>query len=157
MLQLMRFITNLSRARLAMTFLWCCSMNYARSITRFVLIMMVAFTSKFSHAKAPTIDPAETTKALSILLAESNAPIPKSSSCMGSYGQTGKAAVKHLLAAQLAYLYSGENIIQGKCSSTQCTLAVNHSSGEDLSSTTVTFGVKQGKANISTLHCVITP
>ena len=132
-------------------------MNYARSIIHFVLVMMVAFTSNLLHAKVPTIDPTETTKALSILLAASNAPIPESSSCNGSYGQTGKATVKDLLAVQLAYLYSGKNIIQGKCNSTQCTVAINHSSGEDVSSTTITFGVKQDKANISTLHCVITP
>lgn len=121
------------------------------------LSMLSGVASNWSQAKAGTIDPLETKQALTHLFAASNEAIPESSSCHGDYGQEGKAQVKDLLAVQLAYLYSGKNTIRGNCDATRCSVTINHSAGEDVSSANVTFRLKRGKASISTLKCVMTP
>jgi hypothetical protein len=132
--------------------------------------MMVSFCKKYVgvfalsflnaiqlHAENVKPDPVATTTALRPLLAISNAEIPKNSSCQGDYGQIGKAKVKDLLAIQLAYLYSGENVIQGKCADQTCVISITHASDENVSSATVKFNVAQGRAKIATLQCVTTP
>lgn len=117
----------------------------------FVAALLVANPVNATNA------PIETRNAINTLLAVSNSIIPVTSTCQGNYGQKGKAAVKDLLAMQLAYLYSGNNVIEGNCSPKTCTIRINHASGEDVSSATIEFEVKQGKAIAATLQCVITP
>jgi hypothetical protein len=119
--------------------------------------LIVAAVGPVQAKEGDPIDPAATAQALGALLAASNAVIPASSSCQGHYGQTGKATVKDLLAVQLAYLYSGNNVIQGNCQSRQCTVTITHAAGEDVSSATITFDKVRGKARISTLQCLMTP
>jgi hypothetical protein len=109
------------------------------------------------QAKDFAADPSQTTKALSLLLAEANTPIPESSSCQGNFGNTGRSTVKDLLAMSLAYLYSGKNVINGHCLSKRCTVSITHAAGEDVSSTTISFALRRNKASISSLQCVITP
>jgi|CXWL01.1.fsa_nt_gi hypothetical protein len=132
-------------------------MRYDPLVKLFALGALAIMASGQLHAKSTPIDPQASSKALGLLLAASNSLIPESSSCQGNYGQTGKATVKDLLAIQLAYLYAGKNVIQGNCSSKQCAVTITHASGDDVSSAIITFNLKQGKASIPTLQCVITP
>jgi hypothetical protein len=126
--------------------------------TRLVAILVLTVTASCHvQARVSQADPVTTSQALALLLSASNASIPESSSCYGSYGQTGKATVKDLLAVQLAYLYSGKNIVQGSCTPKRCSISITHASGEDVSSATIKFGRTHGKADISSLQCVITP
>lgn len=103
------------------------------------------------------VDPLATGRALNALLAQSNAVIAKTSTCHAEFGQKGPVRVRHLLAARLAYLYNGENTIQGHCDAQSCTLSINHAAGEDVASITIGFKLVRGRANIASLHCVITP
>lgn len=123
------------------------------------LVVMALATSVAGQTWAITApaSPDGTGKVLRALLTISNEAIPGTSSCQGNYGQQGKAMVKDLIAVQLAYLYSGENTIQGNCISTLCTLSIAHASGEDVSSAIIKFKLVRDKASVSTLQCVITP
>ena len=132
-------------------------MKYAHHVKFFVIFALAVMTSGQVDAKSAPVDPIASSKALGALLAASNTLIPESSSCQGNYGQSGKAAVKDLLAIQLAYLYSGKNAIQGNCTSKRCTVTITHASGEDVSSAIIMFDLAHGKASIPTLQCVITP
>ena len=61
---------------------------------------------------------------------------------------------------QLAYLYRGKNVIKGACrgnSDTQCSLTISHAFGEDVSSAVVSFKLKDGKVQVETLSCILTP
>ena len=102
-------------------------------------------------------DPAATGEAVQLLLSMANDIIPRQSSCFGDYGQAGRARVRHLLATQLAYLYAGDNAIRGECQRDACEVTINHARGEDVSSATVSFTLRQGKPSPVSLHCVITP
>lgn len=116
-----------------------------------------AFSETESSATSSGADPVATQKALSVLLAAANDAIPAASSCHADFGQSGRAKVKDLLAMRMAYLYAGDNAIKGSCNKTQCTLSINHKSGEDVASAVISFRVSAGKARVSSLQCVITP
>jgi hypothetical protein len=132
-------------------------MRYSLYKNPFSVFALTCFSAIQLHAENARPDPVASTKALSALLAISNAEILKNSSCQGDYGQIGKAKVKDLLAVQFAYLYSGENVIQGKCTDRACVISITHALDEDKSSATIKFNLAQGKAKITTLQCVITP
>jgi len=102
-------------------------------------------------------DPVATRKALAALMASSNSRIPDTSTCQGNYDQGEKPAVKDLMAMQLAYLYTGENTIQGRCIADSCAITIKHLSGEDLSSATIEFKLRKGRADAASLRCLITP
>jgi hypothetical protein len=108
-------------------------------------------------AAAETADPVRTTRALNLLLAESSSLIPATSTCQGNFGQRGSATVGNLLAMQLAYLYSGDNTILGACSPKRCDITITHSAGEDVSSTSVSFRLRGGRADVRSMQCVMTP
>lgn len=110
-----------------------------------------------SRAEEYSPDPVATRKALAALLASSNAVISNTSTCNGDYGQRGQPTIKDMLATQLAYLYTGENIIEGKCASGFCSITIRHAAGEDISSATIEFSVRKGNADPATLRCIITP
>jgi hypothetical protein len=122
-----------------------------------VAVAMVLAMSTPAVATQSAADPIATRKALAALLASSNAEIPNGSTCQGNYGQSGRPAVKDLMAMQLAYLYSGENVIEGRCLADMCTIMIGHVSGEDVSSFTIEFEIKKGRANTTTMRCVMTP
>lgn len=127
------------------------------SFTHYLISLMFVALTACVHANNSNIDPTATGKALTFLFSASNEFIPKSSSCHGSYGQQGKVTVKDLLSMQMAYLYSGENIIQGTCAANQCKVEITHVAGEDVSSAIIKFKIEQGKVDIATLQCTITP
>ena len=108
-------------------------------------------------AAAETADPVRTTHALNLLLAESSSLIPATSTCQGDFGQKGAATVGNLLAMQLAYLYSGDNTIRGACSPKRCDITIAHSAGEDVSSTSVSFRLRGGRADVRSMQCLMTP
>lgn len=125
--------------------------------TGLVLAGALCLSSSVSSAAEHSADPIATRKALAVLLASSNAAIPNTSTCTGDYGQRGQPTIKDLLAMQLAYLYAGENTIEGKCASGSCSITIKHAAGEDVSSATIEFGIRKGSANPGTLRCIITP
>lgn len=102
-------------------------------------------------------DPAATGEAVQLLLSMANEVIPRQSTCFGDYGQVGRARVRHLLATQLAYLYAGDNAINGGCRKDACEVIIAHVRGEDVSSAAVSFALRHGKPSLASLHCVITP
>ncbi|HEY9097264.1 MAG TPA: hypothetical protein VIN38_00190 [Thiobacillus sp.] len=101
--------------------------------------------------------PNDTAAALQALLAASNQTIPESSTCHGTYFPGRQATVKDLVAVQLAYLQSGDNVISGSCTKQKCSLEIRHANGEDVSYASIAFDVRNGAACASTLACVITP
>ncbi len=110
------------------------------------------------HAKdTAEADPAETEKALNILLGHADQAIPESSSCYGHYAETDKPAIRNLLATSLAYLYNGDNVIVGACAENNCTVKIMHDAGEDVSSTTIRFTLTEGRIDAASLQCIITP
>jgi len=101
---------------------------------------------------------AEANTALRLLLAISQQAIPKSSSCFGGYGQRGSPTVKDLLAVQFGNLSAGNNAIRTACANRHCSIRISHDGGsEDVSSAEIRFTVTAGRANISSLQCVMTP
>lgn len=111
-------------------------------------------------ANGSDVDPTETKFVLNILLSASNELIPSESSCGGNYGQAGRARLKDLLSAKLAYLYKGKNTITGRChgkGDKNCVLIIKHTAGEDAYSAEIRFLIQRGKIQMSTLTCVITP
>lgn len=125
---------------------------------RVALVAALALlTGGHLHANNAPADPRATSQALNALLAQSNAVITKSSTCHADYGQKGPARVKHLLAMRMAYLYNGENVIQGQCDARRCALTISHAAGEDVASATIRFGLVRGRASVPSLHCVSTP
>lgn len=127
------------------------------TIRFYLLLALFVFTAFSVSAESEGLDPVATTKALRILLAESNTPIPRKSSCYGNYGAAGKQTVKDLLSMRLAYLQGGDNIISGKCERHRCAVSFSHAHGEDVSSTTVSFSQAGSKVKIHSLQCVMTP
>ena len=89
-------------------------------------LQTVAAAASWAQTANTPGSPEATRKALTVLLAAANDPIPRTSSChegQGTYGQTGPATVKDLLAMRMAYLYADSNVIEGHCEqSQQCTL-----------------------------------
>ena len=125
--------------------------------TYYLIILMLGALTSCAHATSTSIDPTATGKALTLLFSAANEFIPESSSCHGSYGQQGTATVKDLLSVQMAYLYSGKNIIQGDCTAKQCKVEITHAAGEDVSSAIIKFKIARGRVNTATLQCIITP
>lgn len=105
----------------------------------------------------PSPDPAATTMALRKLISIAQQPILKTSGCHGDYGQTGPARVADLLVTRLAYLYNGDNRVEGTCTATACSVSIHHAAGEDVASATIQFDLKRGVPQASSLHCVLTP
>jgi hypothetical protein len=132
-------------------------MNLLSLATRLGLVGILCLSSYIFSAEEHSADPIATRKALAALLASSNAAIPNMSTCGGNYGESGQPTIKDMLAMQLAYLYAGDNTIEGKCASNSCLITIRHAAGEDVSSVTIEFGVQKGRANPATLRCVITP
>ena len=126
-----------------------------------VSLQTVAAAASWAQTAETPGNPEATRKALTALLAAANDPIPRTTSChegQGAYGQTGPATVKDLLSMRMAYLYAGSNVIEGHCEqSQQCTVSIRHAAGEDVASVSITFAVKAGKAQATTLRCLITP
>ena len=105
-------------------------------------------------------DPDRTLVVLKALFESADQVIPSGSSCSGTYGNQGPTKLGDLLAMQFAYLYRGKNVIKGACrgtGNTPCSLRISHSFGEDVSSAILTFNLKDGKVQIETLNCVLTP
>ena len=125
----------------------------------FFLAAMIWFAASLvaSANEASADDPDATVKALRLLFTISNESIPKTSTCFGFYGQRGRAMVKDLLATEFNYLFNGNNVIKGSCDAKYCTLTINHDAGEDVSSADIKFAVKNDKAQVASLECVITP
>lgn len=132
-------------------------MSQLFKVTKLVFIGAVCLFSYISSAAEPSADPIATRKTLAVLFASSNASIPKGSTCWGDYGQTGQPKIKDMLAMQLAYMYVGENLIEGKCADGLCSITIKHSSGEDVSFAQIKFCIRKGRVNTATLHCIITP
>ena len=105
-------------------------------------------------------NPDDTQKALTYLLTISDELIPPASSCKGSYGQAGQARVKDLLAMELSSLWGGKNSIVGKCrehGETLCSVTMSHDFGEAVSSAQISFNLKDGRARVDSLACVLSP
>lgn len=119
------------------------------------LCVLVLFAA--GNVAADSGHPQNTATALRALLAASNQAIPTSSTCHGTYFPGRQATVKDLVAVQLAYLQSGENVISGLCTKQKCALEIRHANGEDVSYASIAFDVRNGAARASTLACVITP
>ncbi len=127
-------------------------------ISLFAFISVLASTHGSANESVP--DPMQTKWALGLLLEASGQNIPRGSSCAGNYGQDGDAKLRDMLSTQLAYLYTGENRIIGRCdtkNNRQCMLRITHSSGEDVSSAEIKFFTRNGKLMLNSLNCVITP
>ncbi len=131
------------RRNFQLTWLICCS--------------ALSVFPRISLAEEQLVDPVATRKVLTALLAVSNSAIPNGSTCRGDYGQTGQAKIKDMLAMQLGYLYEGDNRIKGNCTQDACAIVINHAAGEDVSSARIQFGMRNGKVDLATLHCVMTP
>lgn len=125
-------------------------------VIRFWLVGSLSLLQSVAFAVEGS-DPVATRNALTMLFASSNATIPKSSNCIGDYGQKGPATVKDLLAMQMAFLYAGENTIGGGCAAASCSITIRHSAGEDLSSAIIEFAIRRGSLDPATLRCVMTP
>jgi hypothetical protein len=121
---------------------------------------LVFASSALNAADATSADPEQTRLALAPLLAAANEVIPPTSSCHGKYGQSGKATLGSLLSMQIAYLYRGNNAVTGKCIGApdkRCSVTIDRSFGEDVSSAKIDFVVHAGKLRPSSLSCVMTP
>lgn len=111
-------------------------------------------------AGEPGANPDRTLPVLKALLQSSDQLIPAGSSCDGKYGNQGPTRVRDLLAMELAYLYRGKNVIKGECRGSgvrQCSLTISHTFGEDVSSAVLSFKLKDGKVQVETLSCILTP
>jgi hypothetical protein len=105
-------------------------------------------------------NPDRTLPVLKALLDSSDQLIPAGSSCDGKYGNQGPARISDLLATQLAYLYRGKNVIKGACRGSgdpRCSVTISHAFGEDVSSAVLSFNLKDGKVQVETLSCILTP
>jgi hypothetical protein len=102
----------------------------------------------------------ETIKALAILFAASNVVIPDSSSCTSLY-DPGRPKIKDFLAMRMTGLFKGQVLIEGKCEAGFCLVGVWEDATmygfENLSSTQIKFGVKNGKLNPEKLACHFSP
>jgi hypothetical protein len=127
------------------------------------LLHLLAAVAGFAVPAAAThaddaADPVRTRAALTALLAAANDAIPANSSCAGDYGQPGRPTVKDLLGVELAALHGGDNVVSGECRPDgRCQLTIRHASGDDVSAAEIRFAIHHGKAQASTLACVITP
>ena len=109
-------------------------------------------------ARKPKQNPESTRRALSFLLAISDGMIPFASSCSGSYGQDGQARVKDLLAMELSSLVGGKNSLVGSChGGTSCSINISHQLGEAVSSADISFKVKDRRALLDSLSCILSP
>lgn len=132
-------------------------------MTKLKIIFLAAVLTVFvlptgAHARdAVEADPVETEKVLNILFSHVDQVIPKSSSCYEHYAGTDNPTIRNLLATSLAYLYNGNNVVAGFCTKGNCTVKITHDAGEDVSSTTVFFSLREGRIDAASLRCVITP
>jgi hypothetical protein len=107
--------------------------------------------------KKPGPNPADTQRAITLLLAMAEEPIPSSSSCYGRYGGDGPPKVKDMLGMELASLSRGQNKVAGHCTAQRCAISIAHHFGEDVSSADVSFDVEGGRGQPNSLTCVLTP
>ena len=122
--------------------------------TIILVLMTVLLTATLAAA-----DPKSTQSALTLLFTEANAKIPPSSSCMGDYGQQGDVRIRDLLAMGLSFFIRGKNTIVGSCQgkrSKKCSLLIRHELVEGYAAE-INFTAKEGKVDVSSLTCVITP
>jgi hypothetical protein len=102
-------------------------------------------------------------RAITALLASSEEVIPVESTCHGAFGGSGPAKVHDLLGMELATLSRGTNTMSGACHaegsarSEACHVAITHQFGEEASSADIRFRALEGRADVSTLSCVLTP
>jgi hypothetical protein len=109
------------------------------------------------HQK-PVVKAKDTQHVLTLLLESSDAEIPSSSSCRGFFGQTGEPRIKDLLSMELASFFAGQNRLVGKCESDRsCAIELSHKYGESSSSAKISFKIADGKVQLGTLSCVLTP
>jgi hypothetical protein len=100
----------------------------------------------------------ETRRALGFLLAVSEQVIPSASSCNGSFGQAGHPRVKDLLAMELSSLAGGKNSIVGTCQAAKsCSVTISHELGEAVSSAEISFKLKDGRVQLESLSCLLSP
>jgi hypothetical protein len=128
--------------------------------TQVATLALLAVAAWARAAEPGVPNPEQTRRALLPLLAAAKEPIPAKSSCKGDYGQQGKARLGDLLGMQLAYLYRGDNVVSGACDGSReqrCSVSINRSFGEDVSSAKIEFIVRDGRLRLSSLSCVMTP
>jgi hypothetical protein len=68
--------------------------------------------------------------------------------------------LKDLLLPQLSSLDAGENVVKGQCigqDRKECSMQIRHASGEEKSSFEIRFKTIQGKIQMESLYCNITP
>lgn len=95
--------------------------------------------------------------AIRALLAVTDQPIARGSSCFANYGQRDLPRVKDMLASRLAYLHSGDNAVLGECRGSRCEIEIRHSAGEDVASARISFTQRRGRADVRSLQCLMTP
>ncbi len=101
-------------------------------------------------------------RAVSLLLAIADEPIPTGSSCQGRFGNDGPPRVRDLVAMELATFSRGKNTLVGRCTGAAgqaqaCHVAITHEFGEEASSADIRFQAQDGRAVASSLTCVLTP
>jgi hypothetical protein len=123
-------------------------------------VIMAAFLSCSGASADGAPDPDSTRQALVALFAAAAEPIIPGSSCAGDYLTGPQPTIGDLLAMQIAYLYKGDNVVDGACDGAgelQCSVSVRHSAGESQASATIRFRARDGMAMPDTLDCIITP
>jgi hypothetical protein len=135
-------------------------MTWRNLLTLALTTASVALAASAFAAKKQDVHPDETAVALKYLLGIADQVIPPTSSCGGSDEEPVRRRMKDFIAMELSYLVLGENRITGNCAvgrDRKCRVSISHANGEDVSSADVTFVVKGGRVDISSLRCVLTP
>lgn len=59
---------------------------------------------------------------------------------------------------ELSCLVDGKNLVVGTCKTeTSCSITISHELGEAVSSADISFKVKDGRALVDSLSCVLSP
>jgi len=117
------------------------------------ILLCCIWTSAYAHD-----DPHEATFAITTLLSIANDSASHGLHCDGDYpGNTHQLKVRDIIAEQLSVFNNGKNTIKGSCKNNKCAVVMHHANGEDVSSTTIMFNIKNDKALVNTMSCIITP
>jgi hypothetical protein len=131
-----------------------------RRLALFLAIVVCLYVKADCAAPKKKSNIAETQRALTYLLSAAEEKIPPASSCYGSFGQSGQPAIKDLIAMELSSLWAGKNLIVGACTNsgaTQCSVTISHEQGEAVSSAKISYDIEQGKVDLKSLKCVLSP
>lgn len=119
---------------------------------------LAAASTAQSSAKAPAAVPA--LLAASAVVISRSAPWP-ASTCVLEHGpHAPPQTVGGLVARQLAEFTGGRNTVRGVCGpgpAHACKVSVDHADGEDVSATTISFRLKDGRLDAASLLCDVTP